>query len=89
VNKNMLQLTDGLIVSATNDSIISLIYHQSGKDAICFTLKEQSLTYSFYRFFEYLKSSDFILSKYETLEVLKKQLGIFSEELNITKTIEP
>lgn len=82
INKDTLQLTNRLVVSASDDSSISLIYHQPKKEAICFTLKEKSLTYSFFRFFEYLKGSDFIMSKNETLDVLKQQIELFTKEFH-------
>lgn len=87
VNNSSLQLTNNLVVSATDDCSISLIYHQPGKEAISFTLKEKSLTYSFFRFFEYLKSSDsdFVLPQNKTLEILKEQLDLYKKELITAK----
>ncbi len=83
VNSNKLQLTNNLVVSAMDDSSISLIYRQPGREATSFTLKEKSLTYSFFRFFEYLKCSDcdFILPQNKTLELLKEQLDDYKNEL--------
>lgn len=83
VNSNKLQLTNNLVVSAMDDSSISLIYRQPGREATSFTLKEKSLTYSFFRFFEYLKCSDcdFILPQNKTLELLKEQLDNYKKEL--------
>lgn len=86
VNNEMLRLTDRLVATATDDSSISLIFHHPEKDAICFNIKEKSLTYSFFRFFEYLKNSDFIISKAETLDILKEQLEFFAKELNGEET---
>jgi hypothetical protein len=82
VNNEVLSLTDRLVVTATDDSSISLIFYQPSKEAISFTIKEKSLTYSFFRFFEYLKSSDFTVSKHESLELLREQLDLFTKELH-------
>lgn len=81
INKDTLRLTDYLVVTALDDSAISMIYSHPGKEPICFTFKEKSLTYAFHCFFDYLKGSDLIVSKNDTLAVLKKQLDIYAKEL--------
>lgn len=84
INKEVFKFPDNLIISATEDKSISILYTHPGKDAMHYIIKEKSLATSLFSYLEFLKYSDAVFSREFTLEFLKNKIDIYTEELSFS-----
>lgn len=82
VNKEIFRFPQNLIISATKDGYISILYTPYQKDTIYYTIKETSLASSLYSYLNFLKLSCAVHSMKTTLKLLKEQIDIYTQELN-------
>ena len=75
INTNKFRLPRNLVLTAsTNGEAASLTYIHPQYGPIVFDFTEQSLILAFSNFIEYLKASDMVLSREETLRVIEDKL---------------
>lgn len=83
INKEVFKIPNHLIISAARDNSISIIYTPPQKDTMHYQIKEKSLATSLCSYLKFLKHSDAVYTKEITLELLKNQIDIYTNELSL------
>lgn len=81
INKEVFKLPSNLIISASGENNVSIIYTHPDKDTMHYNIKEKSIATSLYSYLEFLKHSNAVYSIETTLEQLKRQIDIYTQEL--------
>lgn len=81
VNPHAFKLPRNLVIGAIAEDQISMFYIHPVRGAIAFAFHERSVSHAIYTFLEYLKDSDMVLPKDETLAIIHKKLDALEQEL--------
>lgn len=82
-NRNF-RFPDNLVISAMSEDAVSLIYVHPVHGSIEFEFCELSVAYAIFEFLTYMKSSDLVLSREETLSAIKGRIDALEAELSAT-----
>lgn len=81
IDTEAFQIPDYMVLSAMDESSVFFMYLQSPVRTSHFLFRDPSISISVYSFLEYLKDSDMVYSREDTLDLLKSKILDYEEEL--------
>lgn len=74
IDTSRFKMPDNLVISAFREDIVTMIYMHPQLGNLSFTIEEPSLSYAIFDFLRYLRTSNFVYTREQSITMIKKRL---------------